>query len=331
MSEIQDLDPVDANNTGRWPENMTYSAVNDAGRADEGMIARWFRDINGSLTASGSGNAFAVTTNRTIAALVNNALLTFTANHTITGAATLDLNGLGTKDIRRFNGQPLAQGDIISGQPVSVMFKAALDYWFMTTAPAAVIASMYLDLGEDTPANPAADVARLYAKDVSGSTVVAYKDSAGLERILRASDEAVGALLGILEYQLAAGTDEGAVTNWGTRGLNTEVFDRLGIISLTSNKFTLDPGTYEIEWESPHMGGGRTRLYNTTGSAVVAYATAGRWTGGTGNTMTYSTGHTRVTIADATQFEVQSYGNVGVCYTNLSAPEIYTRVIIRRG
>lgn len=35
MAELDDFDPTDANNTGRWPENMQFSAVNDAGRADE--------------------------------------------------------------------------------------------------------------------------------------------------------------------------------------------------------------------------------------------------------------------------------------------------------
>lgn len=186
MAEIQDLDPVDANNTGRWPENMQYRNVNDAGRADEGIFARWYRDIDGSVVASGSSNAFAVTSNRTISSLANNIGIMFTANHSITGAATLNLNGLGAKDIRRFNGQPLAAGDIISGQPVYVLFKTALDYWFMTTSPAAVTANTYTDYSEDSPASPAANVARVYGKDDgSGNTMLAFKDAAGFETSLR--------------------------------------------------------------------------------------------------------------------------------------------------
>lgn len=165
---------------------MPYSGVNNAGRADEGILARWFRDINGSLTASGESNAFAVSSNRTIAALANNTLLTFTANHAITGPATLNLNGLGDKPIRRFNGQPLAQGDIVSGQPVSVIFKTALDYWFMTTAPAAIIANEFTDYSETNPTNPVADVARVYAKaDSGGATTLAFKDGDGFETTLR--------------------------------------------------------------------------------------------------------------------------------------------------
>jgi len=141
-----------------------------------------------------------------------------------------------------------------------------------------------------------------------------------------------GSLLGILEYQLSAGTDEGSVTSWGTRGINTEVYDRLGIISITSNKFTIsEAGSYEFEWECPHFGGGRSRLYNTTVAAVVSYGTQGRWTGGTGNTMIYSKGIARVTIAESTEFEIQNQGGTGKYYTDLSVNEIYTRVIIRRG
>ena len=53
MAEIFNLDPIDVNNIGRFPENMQFRNVNDGGRALEGMLARWFRDTNGSLAASG--------------------------------------------------------------------------------------------------------------------------------------------------------------------------------------------------------------------------------------------------------------------------------------
>jgi hypothetical protein len=188
VAEIQDLDPVDVLNVQRWPENMQYRNVNDAGRADEGIMARWFRDMNASVSASGSSNAFTVTSNRTIATLVNNTWMAFTANHTITGAATLNLNGLGAKPIRRFNGQPLSAGDIISGQPVQVLYKSAADYWFMLNAPAAIVTNAFADFSENaSPGEPAANVARLYALDVNTKTMLAYRDSAGLQRLLSGS------------------------------------------------------------------------------------------------------------------------------------------------
>src|SRR5262247_1645915 len=129
MAEIQDLNVVDASNTGRWPENMAFSLVNDAGRADEGLLARWYKDTNASVTASGSSNAFAITSNRTIAALIDGLVMAFTATHSITGATTVNLNGIGAKSLKRFNGSELASGDIISGQPVVAFYKLSADTW----------------------------------------------------------------------------------------------------------------------------------------------------------------------------------------------------------
>lgn len=179
MAEIQDLLVADEANTGRWPENMEFSEVNDAGRADEGLLARWYKDMDTSIVASGSSNAFAITSNRAIPALFNNLVIGWTANHSITGAATLALNGLAAKNIKRFNGDALAQGDIISGQPVVVVYKSSGDQWFMVSLPAAQTGNTFIDLDEGVPANPATDDARLYAFDDSTVTRVAYKDSAG--------------------------------------------------------------------------------------------------------------------------------------------------------
>src|SRR5690606_23212563 len=136
MAELDDFDPTDDNNTERWPENMQFSAVNDAGRADEGILARWWRDNNGSLAASGSSNAFTVTSNRTIAQLYGALTLCFTANHTITGACTLNLNGIGAKAIKSPNGANLGSGAIVEGQPVHVVYKSSPDAWLMVSAPA---------------------------------------------------------------------------------------------------------------------------------------------------------------------------------------------------
>ena len=178
MAEIQDLNVTDASNTGRWPENMAFSAVNDAGRADEGLLARWYKDLDSSVTASGSSNAYAITSNRTISSLVNNTIMTFGANHTNTGAATLNLNGLGAKSIKRFNGAALAAGDITSGQPVTVIYKSSPDLWYMMTAAAALATAIttFADFTENaSPGTPAANVARLHARDNGlGNSILAY-------------------------------------------------------------------------------------------------------------------------------------------------------------
>ena len=59
-AEINDLNTVDASNTARFPEGMAPSAVNDSARALEGILARWHRDTNASITAAGTANAITV-------------------------------------------------------------------------------------------------------------------------------------------------------------------------------------------------------------------------------------------------------------------------------
>ena len=192
MAEINDLSVTDASNVGRWPENMPFGDVNNAGRADEGLLARWYKDTDSSITASGSSNAFTITSNRTIAAYFNNLVMAFTANHSITGATTLNMNGIGAKSVKRFNGEALASGDIITGQPIIVVYKSGSDQWFMMTALAALTDNTFVDLSENAaPGTPAADTARLYAVDGSGSvSYVAYRDAAGNDVVLRPATQA---------------------------------------------------------------------------------------------------------------------------------------------
>lgn len=185
MAEIQDLVVIDDNNTARWPENMEFSDVNNAARADEGLLARWYKDMDTSIVASGSANAFAITSNRVIASLFNNLVIAWTANHSITGASTLALNGLAAKSIKRFNGDALAQGDIISGQACVTVYKSSGDQWFLISAPAALTGNSFADFDENAaPGTPAADDARMYAFDDGGTTRMAYKDSAGTITVL---------------------------------------------------------------------------------------------------------------------------------------------------
>jgi hypothetical protein len=186
--EIYDLDPIDANNTGRWPEGMLGGQINNAGRADEGILARWFFDTNGSLGSGGSSNAFTVTQLRTMGGLGDNHTIAFTANHTITGAATLNLNDFGAKSIKRFNGSDLTAGDIVSGLPVWVTYKSATDAWYMVSAAAALFANMHADFNENgSPGTPAANVARLYAGSAS---VLEYVRNDGVTRRLRPASAA---------------------------------------------------------------------------------------------------------------------------------------------
>lgn len=125
MAELIDLAVTAAGNTARFPENMQFRAVNDAARELEAMIARELRDRNMSIAASGSSNAFAITTSQTITSYTDNLLVGFTANHTITGAATLAVNGMPAKAITAQDGSALGRNDIVSGQKVLVVYKTS--------------------------------------------------------------------------------------------------------------------------------------------------------------------------------------------------------------
>lgn len=114
-AEIGDFDTTDANNIARWPEGMTFANVNDSARADEGILARFYKDTNGSLTTTGSSNAYVISANQTLTAYYTGLWLRAKVNFSNTGAATLNVDSLGTKAIKRANGADPASGDIVSG------------------------------------------------------------------------------------------------------------------------------------------------------------------------------------------------------------------------
>lgn len=115
MAEINDFDPVDANNIARWPEGMTFANVNNSARADEGILARMWKSINGSLTTTGAANVYAVTCPQTLSAYYPGLWIRAKANFTNSGAATMNFNSLGAKALVKENGAALVSGDIVSG------------------------------------------------------------------------------------------------------------------------------------------------------------------------------------------------------------------------
>jgi hypothetical protein len=305
MAEISDLEPVDADNIARFPEGQLVPTFNNGARALEGILARWFADTNGTIVSTGDAPSYAVATSSTYISLVDGLVVVWRAHASFeSGTAKLTINALTQKNLVRQNGTALVPGDIVEDQTVVSRYNSDMD------------AFECLGIGGSYASNTEAAAGSISTKAVTPANLAGYVP---------------GSLLGILEHQLSSGTDETVSSSWATRPLNTEVYDRLGILSLSSNKFTIsEAGSYEIEWESPHFGGGKTRLNNNTGAAVVAYATQGRWPGGTGNTMIYSKGHARVTIAGSTEFEIQNQGGGGLA-GSYSVIEVYTRVIIRRG
>ena len=77
--------------------------------------------------------------------------------------------------------------------------------------------------------------------------------------------------------QKAGGTAGGTFTEsaWRTRDLNTEITDPDGIVSISSNQFTLQAGTYFVKASAPakKATNHQAALYNVTDSSFIQYGT----------------------------------------------------------
>ena len=73
--------------------------------------------------------------------------------------------------------------------------------------------------------------------------------------------------------QKTSSADGGTATSgaWRTRDLNTEIADPDGIVSISSNQFTLGAGTYLIKFSAPacQVEAHQAKLYDITGTADV--------------------------------------------------------------
>ena len=113
----------------------------------------------------------------------------------------------------------------------------------------------------------------------------------------------------IIADQKANDVDGGTFTTGDlrTRDLNTELIDPDGIVSISSNQFTLQAGTYFIKAHAPAYRVNRhmAKLYRTSGTpADIAFGTGG-YTNSTYLGHTDSIVRARVTISSATTYEIR--------------------------
>lgn len=149
----------------------------------------------------------------------------------------------------------------------------------------------------------------------------------------------------ILENQQAQNTAGGGstATTWTTLVLNTEVIDDQSIVSLSSNAFTLQAGSYHLIADQPFLGAGaasnyasRLRLRNTSDSTTVDTSPNQFIGNGTGAVIGQNVHfETAFTITAAKVFELQYYTTVaratnglGFAFNVTSEAEHYTRVTI---
>jgi hypothetical protein len=113
----------------------------------------------------------------------------------------------------------------------------------------------------------------------------------------------------IIADQKAAGTSGGTFTSgaWRTRDLNTEITDPDGIVSISSDQFTLAAGTYLIKWLAPayKCNSHQTRLYNVTDTAEVAVGNTSWTYQADSSVQTSSSGAARTVITGSKAFTIE--------------------------
>ena len=95
--------------------------------------------------------------------------------------------------------------------------------------------------------------------------------------------------------------------DWRTRDLDTEISDEDGIVTLSSNQFTLQAGNYLIHFGCSmyHINKHAIRLRNVTDGSTAGVGNPN--SGLTYSPTLFTTGTCRVSIASAKAFEVQGY------------------------
>lgn len=154
---------------------------------------------------------------------------------------------------------------------------------------------------------------------------------------VKVEDISVFSSYAIICDEKSSGT-EGGTFNSGadrTRDLNTKIADPDGIVSISSNRFTLGAGTYFIAWSAPaqRVDQHRSLLYNYTDGTVVRRGENARASRNY-YAMTRSDGYVRVAIASAKEFEIRHRCVMSKDYDGFgekcgfSDSEIYTSVKI---
>jgi hypothetical protein len=145
--------------------------------------------------------------------------------------------------------------------------------------------------------------------------------------------ESIAVLSDTKTQNTSGGTTTGSGT-YDTRDLNTEDFDPDGIVSISSNQFTLGAGTYVIDyWTTAyaceHV---KARLRDITNGFVRSYSDGG-FARTTNAHHQIVRGIARVTITGNTVYEIQMAADLSQGGSGLGTPtniddEVYTRVII---
>jgi hypothetical protein len=150
------------------------------------------------------------------------------------------------------------------------------------------------------PASGEIDIASGATLDINGTADFTGATVTGLSAGLFSS-------YAIIADQKTQNTAGGTFTTgaWRERDLQTELADPDGIVSISSNQFTLAAGTYLIKWICPaySVGSHQTRLYNVTDAAVVEVGMSA--SDGEYSIQALASGCARTTIAGSKAFSIE--------------------------
>lgn len=113
-----------ADSTINWAEGQAPSSVNDSARAVMAAAAKYRDDVGGSITSTGSSNAYVVTTNQGLTTLTTGFEVSFVANFTNTGDATLDVDSLGALPLRRAGSVEIPAGGILANAIYTAVYNS---------------------------------------------------------------------------------------------------------------------------------------------------------------------------------------------------------------
>ena len=135
----------------------------------------------------------------------------------------------------------------------------------------------------------------------------------------------------------ATAGDRGTFTSgaWQTRQINTEVVDTDNIVTLSSNQFTLQAGTYQIKFGACAYKVNRhvTRLREISPTAQTIASGSAQYSWSSGADLSWSRGWVRTTITQATTYEIQhqcqtTYSNNGFGFQMTFSGADYVQVEI---
>ncbi|KKL09145.1 hypothetical protein LCGC14_2568800, partial [marine sediment metagenome] len=150
---------------------MAPSGVNNAGRADEGILARHHKDVDDAMLATAtSTTAYTIAApNRTIASYHDGMTIRAQIHATSTGSCTLNVEAVSAKNQVWNDGSQtqLGSGDLVAGMVVTWAYDLGNTVWVVLSAvkdptfPASVTASGIVELATTAETATGTDEARV--------------------------------------------------------------------------------------------------------------------------------------------------------------------------